>query len=226
MVILTPKFLDFKDLVNKHTFAKLVSWDDFSGNVSRATWVMIALLKDDPKRRLDFEVIQALAPSAIAGLRADHINLIAGKDFEAFTPLQGPWFTDDQVSVFTAAQLRNMAAKTFGALNFMVISSLPAELISALSIEKVQELPALNIEYMTCDQLKSFNRDQTSYFNLEQQVAYDTTVSLKYLLLSLTYDHSQSKQCKNGDLLIPMAENEPYSEATSTLLLSDVTAID
>jgi hypothetical protein len=193
----------FKDLVYKHNFAKVTWWNEVSSNVSRATWIELALLNEDSQPRIEADTIKALAPSAIAGLRTDHILLIASMYFQAFTPSHGAWFTEDQVNVFTAAQLRNLDAKAFGAINFMVISSLRPDLISSLSVEQIQAFPVLNIEYLTCEQITNFTQDQTALFNLDQKTAFDNT----------------KIQCKSGDLLIPMADNEPYSEATMIVLL-------
>lgn len=207
-------------MVYKHNFAKVTYWNEVSKNVSTATWMDFALLNDASKPRIEADTIRALAPSAVAGLRTDHILLIASVNFRAFTPLHGAWFTDDQVTVFTAAQLRNLDAKTFGAIDFMVISSLRPELISSLSPEQIEALPVLNIEYMTCAQITNFTQDQTALFNLEQKTAYDNTVSPIYTGIIISkygkLTSSQKIQCKNGDLLIPMADNDPYSEATST----------
>jgi hypothetical protein len=116
--------------------------------------------------------ISQLSPSAVAGLRVDHINLISDAHFVQFTPIQAQFFVNDTTAAFSAVQLMGMQDVTFGNMSDLGTRGLNPGAFPGITPEHIARLRTDQLRIMSCPQLRAFSEEQRALFRSQQEVMF------------------------------------------------------
>jgi hypothetical protein len=171
--------------------AYMTEWDTVSQDLSKATWLKIALLKKGDQQSqavqgpvFNAETLKMLPFSAYEGLRADHVPLIAAADFKLLNQTHTQYLTNDTFSAVSADQLREISSAAFNFISAFAFSGINPEVVSAITGDQMVYLTSAQIQSLDCKQLQGFTMDQLNQFNQNQQIVFDTVVSIHLSELS------------------------------------------
>lgn len=174
---------EFKGLT-PHAVAYLTEWSTVAQDLSTATWLKIALLKQADQQRavqgpvFNAETLTHLPFSAYEGLRADHVPLIAAADFTLLNASHTSYFTKDMIGSLSIDQLRQISPQAFSAISWVAISGLNPSLVAEITSEQIASLTQTQIGSFNCSQLQAFTTFQLVSFNQEQQQIFEEDVSI------------------------------------------------
>jgi hypothetical protein len=130
------------------------------------------------------ETLKMLPFSAYEGLRADHVPLIAAADFKLLNQTHTQYLTNDTFSAVSADQLREISSAAFNFISAFAFSGINPEVVSAITGDQMVYLTSAQIQSLDCKQLQGFTMDQLNQFNQNQQIVFDTVVSIHLSELS------------------------------------------
>jgi hypothetical protein len=178
--------VEFKSFIPAQV-AYMTEWDTVSQDLSKVTWLKIALLKKGDQQSqavqgpvFNAETLKMLPFSAYEGLRADHVPLIAAADFKVLNESHTSYFTNDIVSALSVDQLREISPKAFSAISWVGMTGFNPQLISVITDEQIRAMTQFQIGALNCTQLQGFSTFQLVQFNAEQQKSFDSNVRIDF----------------------------------------------
>lgn len=173
---------EFKSLIPGQV-AYVTEWDTVALDLSSTTWLAIALLKKGDSQQavqgpvFSAEALRMLPFSAVKGLRADHVPLIAAADFKVFNESYTPYLTTDTFSAVSADQLSEISPEAFQSILTETFSAINPEAVSGLTRAQMIFLGGRKFFAMDCKQLQGFTEEQLDFFTPNQRNVYNILVS-------------------------------------------------
>lgn len=169
--ILSNLFVEFKSYLPSKV-PLMITWEDISSDLRSASWLQIALLESNEPFTGD--QLAQLAPSTVAGLRADQISAINYVHFARFTPLQAQNFTADMTAAISGIQMQAIQPETFGNINVAAVSGFSTWAIPAITVDQISQLTRDQMFQMSCAQLAAFTDAQRQVFTPVQTANFQS----------------------------------------------------
>jgi len=119
-------------------------------NLSTIQWLIMAFVKDVAiSTILTPDTMSSLEPSAIYGLRVDHVKRLRAKVFGQITPKQTSYLLYDTIGIMSGDQWAAISPLAFANLQILQIQNISEEAIPFLTVSQLNAI--------SCDALKNNN---------------------------------------------------------------------